>query len=308
LRNTLIAGEGPQPNLFADSGGTFVSQGYNLSSDDGGGFLTGAGDLTNTDPRLGPLQDNGGPTQTHALLPGSPALNAGDPSQLGTTDQRGVVRSGGVNIGAYQASASAFLVRAPDAVQSGVPFGVTVTAVDPFNQTAVGYTGTVTFSTTDPDPGVVLPAAYTFTTADAGTHPFSATLNTAGTQTITATETATATITGAQSGITVSPAMSLILTAGQSISSPNGQYQLIMQSDGNLVEYGPGGQVLWNAMTDGNPGAYATMRADGNFVVYSAAGTALWNSHTDGNPGAFLVLNDGGALEIVDQGTVIWMV
>jgi hypothetical protein len=98
------------------------------------------------------------------------------------------------------------------------------------------------------------------------------------------------------------------LTAGQAIYSPNGQYQLIMQGDGNLVAYGPGGRVIWNSMTDGNPGAYATMQSDGNLVVYSAAGTALWNSHTDGNPGAFLVLNDGGALEIVDQGAVIWSV
>ena len=40
-----------------------------------------------------------------------------------------------------------------------------------------------------------------------------------------------------------------ILTANQSIYSPNGQYQLIMQGDGNLVEYGPGGQVMWNAGT-----------------------------------------------------------
>jgi hypothetical protein len=59
------------------------------------------------DPMLGPLQNNGGPTETMAVLAGSPALNAGDPSQLGVADQRGVVRDGGVNIGAYQASASA---------------------------------------------------------------------------------------------------------------------------------------------------------------------------------------------------------
>jgi hypothetical protein len=98
------------------------------------------------------------------------------------------------------------------------------------------------------------------------------------------------------------------LQANQSLSSPNGQYQLIMQTDGNLVEYGPGRQVIWNAMTDGNSGAYATMQSDGNFVVYSAAGTALWNSHTDGNPGASLVLEDGGTLEIVYQGRVIWSV
>ena len=53
---------------------------YNLSSDDGGGNLTGPGDQINTDPMIGPLQNNGGPTLTHALLPGSLAINAGDPN------------------------------------------------------------------------------------------------------------------------------------------------------------------------------------------------------------------------------------
>ena len=52
--------------------GTVTSYGYNVSSDDGGGYLNGTGDQINTDPLLGPLQDNGGPTFTHALLPGSP--------------------------------------------------------------------------------------------------------------------------------------------------------------------------------------------------------------------------------------------
>jgi hypothetical protein len=60
--------------------GTVTSLGYNLASDNGGGVLTGPGDQINTDPMLGPLQDNGGPTFTHALLPGSPAIDAGDSS------------------------------------------------------------------------------------------------------------------------------------------------------------------------------------------------------------------------------------
>src|SRR6266511_1171740 len=59
--------------------GGVTSRGYNLSSDDGGGVLIGPGDQINTDPMLGPLQDNGGPTFTHELLTGSPAINAGDP-------------------------------------------------------------------------------------------------------------------------------------------------------------------------------------------------------------------------------------
>src|SRR6266540_3304181 len=60
--------------------GTVSSLGYNLSSDNGSGYLTGLGDQINTDPMLGALQDNGGPTFTHALLPGSPAIDTGDPN------------------------------------------------------------------------------------------------------------------------------------------------------------------------------------------------------------------------------------
>src|SRR6516225_9910981 len=63
------------------------------------------------------------------------------------------------------------LIKKPAPLASataGMPFDVTVTAVDPFGQVAVGYTGTVTFSTSDSDPGVVLPADYTFTADDGG--------------------------------------------------------------------------------------------------------------------------------------------
>jgi hypothetical protein len=53
--------------------------------------LIGPGDQINTDPLLGPLQDNGGPTLTHMLLPGSPAIDAGDPNFTPppSRDQRG---------------------------------------------------------------------------------------------------------------------------------------------------------------------------------------------------------------------------
>ena len=75
--NTVLNTGTSGSNLF-DSGGTVRSHGYNLSSDDGGGVLTGPGDEINVDPLLGPLQDNGGPTLTLELLPGSPAIDAGD--------------------------------------------------------------------------------------------------------------------------------------------------------------------------------------------------------------------------------------
>jgi hypothetical protein len=71
--------------------GSFISDGYNLSNDGGGGLLTKPTDQINTDPLLDSLADNGGPTLTHALLPGSPALDRGNSFGL-TTDQRGEPR------------------------------------------------------------------------------------------------------------------------------------------------------------------------------------------------------------------------
>jgi hypothetical protein len=66
-----------------------ISLGYNISSDDGGGVLTNATDKISTDPLLGPLQDNGGPTFTCALLPGSPAIDQGENFSGALYDQRG---------------------------------------------------------------------------------------------------------------------------------------------------------------------------------------------------------------------------
>jgi hypothetical protein len=79
ISNIILNAGASGENIFNESG-TVTSLGYNLSSDDGGGYLTGPGDQINTDPLHGPLQDNGGLTFTHALLPGSPAIDAGDPN------------------------------------------------------------------------------------------------------------------------------------------------------------------------------------------------------------------------------------
>ena len=105
MSNTSLNAGASGENIFND-GGTVTSFGYNLSSDDGGGYLNGPGDLINTDPLLGPLQNNGGPTFTHALLPGSPAIDAGDPNFTPPplNDQRGCPRviNGRVDIGSFE--------------------------------------------------------------------------------------------------------------------------------------------------------------------------------------------------------------
>jgi hypothetical protein len=108
LQNTILAG-----NFAGNCNATMISNGYNLSSD-GTCNLSGPGDLNNTDPQLGPLQNNGGPTQTIALPSGSPAVDAGNPNgctdghgHLLKTDQRGNPRpdpedTGGCDMGAYE--------------------------------------------------------------------------------------------------------------------------------------------------------------------------------------------------------------
>ena len=108
LQNSIVAN-----NTGEDCSGIMTSHGYNLSSDGTCNFNK-TGDLNNTDPQLGPLQNNGGPTQTQALLSGSPAIDAGNPSgctdgsgHLLKTDQRGEPRpdkedTGGCDMGAFE--------------------------------------------------------------------------------------------------------------------------------------------------------------------------------------------------------------
>jgi hypothetical protein len=96
--NTLLAN-----NLPSNCSGTITDASHNLSSDSSCAF-TGIGSMNNTDPKLGPLADNGGPTLTMALLPGSPAINAATAIGAPTADQRGVTRpqGPGVDIGAFE--------------------------------------------------------------------------------------------------------------------------------------------------------------------------------------------------------------
>ncbi len=94
----------------ADCTGSPTSAGHNLiGNNDGCNITSATGDLIGNggaplDPLLGPLANNSGPTFTHALLAGSPAVGAGDDSAAPTTDQRGVSRPQGAasDIGSFE--------------------------------------------------------------------------------------------------------------------------------------------------------------------------------------------------------------
>jgi beta-lactamase superfamily II metal-dependent hydrolase len=101
--------------------------------------------------------------------------------------------TGTTNTTVSAAPATHFNVIAPASTTNGVPFNVTVTALNASNDTVVGYAGTVHLTSSSAG---TLPADYTFTGGDAGAHTFSVTLTTNGMQTVTATDTVTMSITG----------------------------------------------------------------------------------------------------------------
>ncbi len=110
LGNSIVANSPADGNC---AGAAIASLGHNLDSGNTCGF-TESGDLSNTDPMLGPLANNGGPTFTHGLLPDSPAIDGGDNASCPAIDQRGFPRpvdgdGDGTNIcdiGAYEISAA----------------------------------------------------------------------------------------------------------------------------------------------------------------------------------------------------------
>jgi hypothetical protein len=156
LRSSIVAGNGVSAfGTGTDLRGTFNSQDYNFVQNTSGATFTGTTthNVTGLDPHLGALQDNGGPTETCALLPGSRAIDAGVADGL-LTDQRGLARtsddpaawnaagSDGTDIGAFEAQN-----RKPSAhgqtvtTAEDTPLLITLSATDA-DQDALSFTVT----------------------------------------------------------------------------------------------------------------------------------------------------------------------
>src|SRR5208337_1462029 len=160
LTNTIVA-ENTATTSGPDALGAFASQGNNLIGKTDGSSGWVSSDLTGTiaqplNPLLAPLGNYGGPTQTMALLPGSPAINAGDNSLIPaglTTDQRGPgfprIVGGTVDIGAFESSGFTIAVTSGSGQSANItepfanPLVVTVTANKSFEPVAGGQ---VTFT------------------------------------------------------------------------------------------------------------------------------------------------------------------
>jgi len=105
IRNSIVSGNsvggaGAEPDC-TDENNYLTSLGSNVVQSPGSCAFNGPGDKPGVDPKIGPLADNGGFTQTHALLKGSPAIGAADPATAAPTDQRGLTRND-PDIGAYE--------------------------------------------------------------------------------------------------------------------------------------------------------------------------------------------------------------
>jgi hypothetical protein len=153
-------------------------------------------------------------------------------------------RQAGITVKA--AAAVVLTVSAPANVTAGAVFNFTVKARDAYGNTASGYRGTVHFSSTDAQAG--LPGNYTFTSGDAGVHTFSATLQTAGNQTITATDTAHSSITG---------------TATLTVASANGQ-SLEFTAARYTAHESDGSATITVARTGGSSGTVTVQFATSN--------------------------------------------
>jgi len=127
LSNTIVAGNfdaspGAEAPDCRENFMNTISLGYTLIGNTSGcSYTAGAGDVTNVPAQLGPLADNGGLTQTHGLLPGSPAIDAGNPASpsgvapaCASADQRGLPRGGA----AGRCDIGAFEVQPPPATQA----------------------------------------------------------------------------------------------------------------------------------------------------------------------------------------------
>ena len=155
VTNTIIANS---PS-GGDCSGSFTSLGHNLDSDSTCN-LTETTDLPGVDPLLGPLARNGGPTSTHALMIGSPAIDAGDDAVAPPTDQRGASRPQGstIDIGAYEGSVA--LVNSANDVDDGTCNGTHCSLREAINAAnANNGTDTIAFNIPGPGPHTIRPNA-----------------------------------------------------------------------------------------------------------------------------------------------------
>ena len=180
--------------------------------------------------------------------------------------------------------ATHFSVVAPASVNAGTAFNLTITALDTSNSVVTGYSGTVHFTSTDAQ--AVLPANSALAN---GTATLSATLKSAGGQTITGTDTAAASITGTSSSIKVPATTSRFQTTG-SLGTARVAHTATLLGDGTVLIAGG---------TDGTVALSSTELFDPAGGIFTSSGdlqtARQWHTATLLNNGKVLITGGGDA-------------
>lgn len=181
LPSSSRAGSSFDITVTAFDGYGNVATGYQgtvtFSSSDGGAILPANYPFSAADAGI------------HRFASGGTLITAGIQS-LAVADVAGGITGATANVTVTPAPAALFMLTAPGTVIPGVPFDITVAALDPYGNVDVNYLGTIAFASSDPDPGVLLPPNYSFQPTDLGMaiFPGGGTLITLGQQTISATD------------------------------------------------------------------------------------------------------------------------
>jgi hypothetical protein len=186
--------------------------------------------------------------------------------------QDSLIRTAVIGVTVTPGAAAGLVVSGFPATTAGVAQAFTVTVVDAFGNPTTGYTGTVRFSSSDVQAG--LPSSYTFTAADAGVHTFTATLKTAGTQSITVADAANPADAATEAGIAVTPgaATHFVIAAPATITAGKAFTVIVTALDafGNVApSYRGKVQFKDSAGSGGLPSSYTFTAADAGVHVFT---------------------------------------
>jgi hypothetical protein len=245
-----------------------------------------------------------GDSGIHVFTGGATLLTAGPHTVTATDPPVLTGPKGSMTVSVQPTTASQLFITGPTSATAGTAFNVTITAKDPYNNIATGFTGTVHFASSDGN--AALPADYTFTAADKGVHVFQPILKTSGPQSLTASSAGCTD--GQENGILVKPAKAAQVSfvqqpANTFAASPIKPAVTVQVQDayGNLVAAGvPVTLTLAN-----NPGAASLAGAS---AVTNSVGVATFSAVTlsKASQGYTLVAHSGTGTSVPSSAFTIY--
>jgi hypothetical protein len=231
----LVAGGFPGTTT-AGSSGSFTVTAKDPYGNIATGY-TGTVHLSSSDAQAALPADYTFTSSDHGVHTFSVGLDTAGAQSLTATDTSSSMSSSESGITVIPAATSSFAVTGfPSSDTAGIAGTFTVAALDAYGNLTPNYTGSVHFTSSDPQ--AMLPDDYTFTAANAGAYSFSATLDTPGIQSLIATDTGVPTLTGSQTGISVNPEASSFSITGLATTTAGSAITFTvsaLDSNGNVL-------------------------------------------------------------------------